>query len=125
MSDKQKLIPAFVMLLAGAIAILEMSILHYEMKLMLVVLLGVLILFFILGKVMQKCIVSFEKALEEKAKEEEEAEGKVVEKDEKEIQKNNSLKGNEERVGGRRPSLDGNEREPQREEEPSVESEDE
>ena len=50
---KRKLIPPFVMLLAGAIISITMRILHYETKTMLIILLCVLIGFYILGYIIK------------------------------------------------------------------------
>lgn len=83
MSKKLKLLPAFVMLLAGALTSIVTYLVRYELKTALIILLCVLILFYILGLVLQKIIFSFEKANmpEETSEEENPEEGKVVEKD--------------------------------------------
>lgn len=57
---KRKLIPPFWMLLAGAVSSIVMCILHYEMKNMLMILIGVLIVFYILGCLFKKMLDIFE-----------------------------------------------------------------
>ena len=83
MSKKLKLLPAFVMLLAGALTSIVTYLVRYELKTALIILLCVPILFYILGLVLQKIIFSFEKANmpEETSEEDNSEEGKVVEKD--------------------------------------------
>lgn len=83
MSKKLKLLPAFIMLLAGAITSVITYLVHYETKTALIILLCVLFGFYILGIVFQKVIYSFEKANEpvEEANETSPEEGIVVEKD--------------------------------------------
>ncbi len=76
-AKKRKLIPPFVMLLAGAITSITMFALHYKSKDMLVILLWVLIAFFIAGEVLKWMLDRFE-AQVEKARMEE---GEVYEKD--------------------------------------------
>lgn len=78
MSVKLKLLPALVTLLAGAITSIITFYLNYEGKTALLILLVVLLLFYILGTIMQRIIRSFE---EKNAKEKAVEEGKVVEKD--------------------------------------------
>ncbi|MCR4748309.1 MAG: hypothetical protein K5877_00690 [Lachnospiraceae bacterium] len=90
MSTRLKLLPAFVMLLAGAFTSIITFIVRYSMKSALVILLVVLLVFYILGTVLQKLIFKFEEANKpQESKEEEEEqlppEGTVVEKDESEI----------------------------------------
>ncbi|NLL79774.1 MAG: hypothetical protein GX234_08305 [Clostridiales bacterium] len=74
---KRKLIPPFVMLLAGAVSSIAMYIRHYELKNFLVILLSVLVVSYIIGllikRVMDKIISS---VLEKEA-----AEGEVIEKE--------------------------------------------
>ena len=79
MSTKMKLLPAFLTLLAGAITSIITFILDYEGKTALFILLAVLLLFYLLGTILQKVILTFEKGneLEQQKKEE----GKVIEKD--------------------------------------------
>jgi len=83
MSRTLKLLPAFIMLLAGAFTSIITYLVKYELKTALIILLCVLILFYILGLVLQKIIYSFEKANQpvETDEEQKAEEGKVVEKD--------------------------------------------
>lgn len=83
MSRTLKLLPAFIMLLAGAFTSIITYLVKYELKTALIILLCVLILFYILGLVLQKIIYSFEKANQPVETDEEQnaEEGKVVEKD--------------------------------------------
>ncbi len=74
---KRKLIPPFVMLLAGAITSITMRVLHYDMKTMLIILLGVLLGFYIAGCVIKGMLDRFEKQIEEADMEE----GEVIEKE--------------------------------------------
>ncbi|GEM_PF-1296239 len=81
MKDRFKLLPLTVMLIAGAITGVATYLLHYKSTTALWVMVGVLILFFIIGTILQKVILKFEAevAAEEARKAEEE--GKVVEKE--------------------------------------------
>ena len=74
---KRRLIPPFVMLLAGAIISITMRILHYDMKTMLIILLCVLVGFYIAGSVIKYMLDRFEKQIEEASMEE----GEVIEKE--------------------------------------------
>lgn len=108
--DRKKLqmLPAGIMLFAGLITSIEMFCFHYELKTVLVVLLIVLIVFYILGVIIEKTIIKFEDANEAKRKaEEEEAEGKVVEKDGEEIKRKNAENPKTESNAGKRPALEG------------------
>ncbi len=58
---KRKLIPPFWMLLAGAVSSLIMYILHYETKNMLIILLGVLVVFYMIGCLFKWMLDLFEK----------------------------------------------------------------
>ncbi len=58
---KRKLIPPFWMLLAGAVSSLIMYILHYETKNMLIILLGVLVVFYLIGCLFKWMLDLFEK----------------------------------------------------------------
>ncbi len=81
MSTKMKLLPALITLFAGAITSVVTFVLHYDTGKSLWILLIVLVLFYILGTVLQKVVYRFELQNEiEEAKRLEE-EGKVVEKD--------------------------------------------
>ncbi len=108
MSDQLKLLPAFIMLLAGAVTSIITFGIGYSMKSALIILLIVLILFYIMGVVLQKLIFKFEEANKpkpqtEEGTEETTEEGKVVEKDESEINKNAEGSNSE---AGNRPELD-------------------
>lgn len=119
MSDRLKLLPAGLMLLAGLITSIEMFALKYSSKTALTILLVVLLVFYIIGLLLQKLIFKFETIQEEKRialeKAEEEAklqEGKVVEKDQKDIAKNaDKQPSDEEKPEARRPDLDGQSKE--------------
>lgn len=76
-AKKRKLIPPFVMLLAGAITSITMRILHYDTKTMLIILLCVLFGFYIGGCVIKGMLDRFEKQIEEADMEE----GEVIEKE--------------------------------------------
>lgn len=73
---KRKLIPPFMMLLAGAVVSIAMYIMHYEAKDMLVVLLCVLIVFYLAGEIFKWMLDRFEAQIEEARMEE----GEVIEK---------------------------------------------
>lgn len=74
---KRRLIPPFVMLLAGAIVSITMRILHYDLMTMLVVLLCVLLGFYFVGRILQIMLDRFELQIEEAHMEE----GEVIEKE--------------------------------------------
>ena len=74
---KRRLIPPFVMLLAGAIISITMRILHYELMTMLIVLLCVLLGFYFVGRILQIMLDKFELQIEEAHMEE----GEVIEKE--------------------------------------------
>lgn len=74
---KTKMIPPFIMLLAGAITSIITFKMHYEMKNALLVLLAVLLVFYIVGCFIKKMFDSFEKA---NTKEETNEEGEVISK---------------------------------------------
>ena len=76
-AKKRRLIPPFVMLLAGAITSITMRILHYDMKTMLIILLCVLVGFYIAGCVIKGMLDRFERQIEEAYMEE----GEVIEKE--------------------------------------------
>ena len=75
------MLPAFLMLSAGAVTSIITYILQYEGKTALTILLGVLLLFYVLGKLFQKMIYNFEQQIAEEEKKKVEEEGTVVEKD--------------------------------------------
>lgn len=74
---KRKLIPPFVMLLAGAIVSITMFVSHYKLKDMLIVLLCVLIVFYIAGEILKYMLDRFEAQIEEARMDE----GEVYEKE--------------------------------------------
>lgn len=76
-AKKRRLIPPFVMLLAGAITSITMRMLHYDTKTMLIILLGVLLGFYIAGCVIKGMLDRFEKQIEEADMEK----GEVIEKE--------------------------------------------
>ncbi len=81
MKDRFKLLPLTVMLIAGAITGVATLMLHYKSTTALWVMVGVLILFFIIGTILQKVILKFEKEIAEEEARKAEEEGKVVEKE--------------------------------------------
>lgn len=85
MSVQIKLLPILIMLLAGAFTSIITWLLHYDSKTAMWILVGVLILFYIIGRIVQKIIWKFEVQVAEeeakKAEEEKNEEGKVVEKE--------------------------------------------
>ncbi|MCR4755698.1 MAG: hypothetical protein K5868_09250 [Lachnospiraceae bacterium] len=98
MSDRMKLLPAMITLLAGACTSIITYLLHYEVKKALWILLIVLLIFYIIGIVVQKTIYKFEKQVEEEeAALEAEQEGKVVEKDIAESEDGDTSSGRQER----------------------------
>lgn len=74
---KRRLIPSFVMLLAGAVVSITMRILHYELQTMLIVLLCVLLGFYFVGRILQIMLDRFELQIQEAHMEE----GEVIEKE--------------------------------------------
>lgn len=74
---KTKLIPPFIMLMAGAIASILTFLNHYDIKDMLFILLIVLIIFYILGLVVKKILDTFT-VVDEKSVSDE---GEVIEKE--------------------------------------------
>lgn len=110
MSKQLKLLPAFIMLVAGAITSVLTFYWSYDTKDALVILLIVLLLFYVLGAVLQKLIFKFEEANKPEPEEnvEEEStseEGKVVEKGESEIKSSEASGGG----AGVRPPIDKDE----------------
>ena len=79
---KRRMIPIFLMLLAGAITSIITYIRDYELVKMLWTLLGVLIVFYVLGVVIQKTLNLFDAQIEEAEKKAKEAEEKEKEKEE-------------------------------------------
>ena len=76
-AKKRKLIPPFVMLLAGAAVSITLRVQHYDTKSMLIILLLALIGFYIAGCVIKGMLDVFEHQLEEADMEE----GEVIEKE--------------------------------------------
>lgn len=74
---KTKLIPPFIMLMAGAIASILTFLNHYDIKDMLFILLIVLVIFYILGLVVKKILDTFT-VVDEKSVSDE---GEVIEKE--------------------------------------------
>lgn len=74
---KRKMIPLFLMLVAGAITSIMTYIKNYELMPMLWTLLGVLVGFYVLGVIIEKVLDLFDAEIEERRK----AEGAVIEKD--------------------------------------------
>lgn len=106
MSDQLKLLPALIMLLAGAVTSIITYCVGYSSKSALLILLLVLVVFYCLGTILQKLIYKFEEANKPKpAIEEKDGEGTVVEKDEKDIVKSSE---NGAPDSGLRPELDNN-----------------
>lgn len=105
MSKQLKLLPAFIMLVAGALTSILTFYSGYDTKDALVILLIVLIVFYILGAILQRLIFKFEEAnkpeTEETPGEQETGEeGTVVEKGERDIKNNEAAGGG---VGNRPP----------------------
>lgn len=76
-AKKRRLIPPFIMLLAGAVTSITMYVLHYGIKDMLVILLWVLLGFYIAGCLIKWMLDRFEAQIEQKRMEE----GEVIEKE--------------------------------------------
>lgn len=76
-AKKRRLIPPFVMLLAGAAVSITLRVQHYDTKSMLIILLIALIVFYIAGCVIKGMLDVFERQLEEANREE----GEVIEKE--------------------------------------------
>ncbi len=74
---KRRLIPPFVMLLAGAVVSITMRILNYDLQTMLVILLCVLLGFYFVGRILQIMLDRFEQQIQEAHMEE----GEVIEKE--------------------------------------------
>ena len=69
-AKKRKLIPPFVMLLAGSIVSITMFVSHYKSKDMLVILLCVLLVFYVAGEVLKYMLDRFEADAEARRREE-------------------------------------------------------
>lgn len=79
---KRRMIPIFLMLVAGAITSIITYIKDYELTRMLWILVGVLIIFYVLGIVIQKTLNLFDAQIEEAEKRAKEAEEKEREEQE-------------------------------------------
>lgn len=77
---KRNLIPPFIMLLAGLLSSLIMFFMKYSTKDMLIILLGVLLVFYMIGLLIKFMMDSFEKRNEQMHSKE----GEVIEKELKE-----------------------------------------
>lgn len=73
---RRKMIPPFVMLLAGAVVSIAMRLMRYDTRTMLIVLLCVLLVFYIIGCLIKYMMDRFERQIEEKKAQE----GEVIEK---------------------------------------------
>lgn len=82
-SNKRKLLPPFIMLLAGSSVSVAMYVLHYDLKQMLKILLITLIVFYIVGCLIEKMLNRFEADIEKRLEEEQANldEGEVIEKE--------------------------------------------
>ena len=80
MNKKLKVLPLYLMLIAGAVTSIITFMLHYEGKTALLILLGVLLFFYIVGYMFASLIDRFEKEQEELEKARMEEEGKVLAK---------------------------------------------
>lgn len=76
-AKKRRLIPPFVMLLAGAVTSITMRVLHYDMKSTLIILLCVLLGFYIAGCLAKHMLDQFESQIEQAGMDE----GEVIEKE--------------------------------------------
>ena len=81
MSTRLKLMPVLIMLLAGAATSVITFVLQYETKKALWLIVGVLVLFYILGAILQRIRKHFEDQIAEEEAKKAEEEGKVVEKE--------------------------------------------
>lgn len=68
-AKKRKLIPPFVMLLAGAVTSITMYVLHYKAKDMLLILLCVLLVFYVAGELVKWMFDRFEAQIDEMRRE--------------------------------------------------------
>ena len=80
MNKKLKMLPIYLMLIAGAVTSIITFMLHYEGKTALLILLGVLLFFYIAGSLFASLINRFEKEQEEQERIQKEEEGKVLAK---------------------------------------------
>ncbi|MCR4651371.1 MAG: hypothetical protein K5662_06410 [Lachnospiraceae bacterium] len=82
MNKKLKLLPLFVMLLAGLLTGIITFVMHYDGLRRTWILVGVLLGFYIIGLILQKIIERFERQIADEEAKKAEEEGKVVEKEE-------------------------------------------
>lgn len=80
MNKKLKVLPLYLMLIAGAVTSIITFMLHYEGKTALLILLGVLLFFYVVGSMFASLIDRFEKEQEELERARKEEEGKVLAK---------------------------------------------
>ena len=80
MNKKLKILPIYLMLIAGTVTSIITLMLHYEGKTALLILLGVLLFFYIAGSLFAGLIDRFEKEQAEKERAQKEEEGKVLAK---------------------------------------------
>lgn len=81
MSIQLKLLPTLIMLVAGAFTSIVTYVLHYDGRKAVWILVGVLVLFYILGVVVQKVVYKFESEIEAEEARKAAEEGVVLEKD--------------------------------------------
>ena len=83
---KRNLIPPFIMLLAGLLSSLIMFFMKYSTKDMLIILLGVLLVFYMIGLLIKFMMDSFEKRNSQTRSEEGEVFEKELKEDEKTVE---------------------------------------
>lgn len=81
MSIQLKLLPTLIMLVAGAFTSIVTYVLHYDGRKAVWILVGVLVLFYILGVIVQKVVYKFESEIEAEEARKAAEEGVVLEKD--------------------------------------------
>lgn len=81
MSIQLKLLPTLIMLVAGAFTSIVTYVLHYDGRKAVWILVGVLVLFYILGVIVQKVVYKFESEIEAEEAKKAAEEGVVLEKD--------------------------------------------
>lgn len=86
----RKMIPIILMLTAGAVTSIITYIKDYELTKMLWILLGVLILFYILGLGIKRVLDVFDEQIKEAEENESESEGSVIKKELSEEEKQNT-----------------------------------
>jgi uncharacterized membrane protein YfcA len=83
-NKKLRLFPVILMLIAGSITSIMTYYFQYEIKTALLILLSVLLVFYLLGLLLVRTLISFDTANEEKRKAAELEEGLVLEKENQE-----------------------------------------